>query len=75
MKTTVYLVLDKKGVVRHTKKPPSLQGDQRAVAIDIEVDDTVFEYSFMRTSMTITEDDIIEPSLEVQLIHDVEKRL
>ena len=69
MKDTCYLVLNKHGVKRLTKKPPALNGDERAVAIVIDVADEIFNYTFMKTELTITEEDVIEPSMEVQLLH------
>ncbi|MBT8448970.1 MAG: hypothetical protein KJO69_04735 [Gammaproteobacteria bacterium] len=69
MKDTCYLVLNESGVKRMTKKPPSLQGDERCVAVAVKVDDSIFTYSFMKTELTIGEDDVIEPSMEVQLLH------
>jgi len=73
MKTTVYLVMTVNGVERMTKKPPALRGNERSVAIEINVDDSIFEYSFMKTSLDIKEDDVLEPSLDVQLLHSVNK--
>jgi len=66
---TIYIVMDKGGCRRMTKKPPNLAGDQRTVAIDIKVDDEVFDYTFMKSSLEITEGDVVTPSLEVELNH------
>ena len=69
MKDNVYLIMDVGGVKRSTKKPPKLNGNERSVMIEVEVDDSVFEYSFMKTSLKIEEDDVTEPTLNVQLLH------
>lgn len=75
MNTTVYLVMNVYGVKRMTKNPPALRGDERSVAIEINVDDSIFEYSFMKTTLNIEEDDVIEPSLDIQLLHDADLKL
>ncbi len=62
------------GIKRLTKKPPrTLEGNERSILLEVNVDDSVFDYSFMKTSLTIKEDDVIEPSLEVQLLHANDK--
>ena len=73
MKDTVYLVMDVGGIRRMAKKPPKLSGNERSVAIEVNVADEIFEYTFMKSSLTITEDDVIEPTMEVQLLHNVDK--
>ncbi|MCK5017273.1 MAG: hypothetical protein KAS32_09380 [Candidatus Peribacteraceae bacterium] len=69
MKDTAYLVLGVDGIKRLTKKPPKLNGDERSVAIVVNVADEVFDYTFMKAELTIEEDDVIEPTLDVQLLH------
>ena len=69
MKDTCYLVLTQDGVKRLTKKPPALHGDERAVAIVVDVADEIFNYTFMKAELKIDEEDVIEPSMEVQLLH------
>jgi hypothetical protein len=69
MKDNIFFVMDIDGVKRMTKKPPKLAGDERSVMISVEVEDSVFDYSFMKSKLTIKEDDVLEPSLEVQLLH------
>jgi len=73
MKEDIYIVMDINGCRRMTKKPPKLAGHERSVLMSIEVEDEVFDYSFMKTSLTIKGDDVVEPSLEVQLLHANEK--
>ena len=73
MKDTVYLTMDIKGVRRMSKKPPKLAGDERSVAIEVNVDDAIFEYTFMKTELNVDENNIIEPSLDVQLLHANDK--
>lgn len=73
MKAEIYLVMDIDGVRKLTHRPPKLAGNQRSVMISVDVDDSVFDYSFMKTSLKITEDDVEEPTLEVQLIHANDK--
>lgn len=65
----IYLKMNVNGCTGMTKKPPRLLGDERAIAIDIKVDDSVFEYTFMRSTLEVTEDDVVTPSLEVELKH------
>lgn len=69
----IYLIMKKSGVIKMTKKPPKLEGDERSVLININVEDDIFEYTFMRTELTVTQDDVMEPTLEVQLLHAHDK--
>lgn len=73
MKDTVYLVMDVGGIRRMAKKPPKLAGNERSVAIEVSVADEIFEYTFMKSSLTITENDVQEPTMEVQLLHSHDK--
>jgi len=73
MEDTVYLVMDIGGVRRMAKKPPKLAGNERSVAIEINVADEIFEYTFMKSTLTVTEDDVMEPSMEIQLLHNIDK--
>jgi len=72
MKDKVYLIMDIKGVRRISKKPPKLSGNERSVCIDINVDDSIFEYTFMRTELNVKQEDVIEPSMDIQLVHHLE---
>ena len=69
MKETVYLVMDVGGVRRMAKKPPKLAGNERSVAIDISVDDAIFDYTFMKSSLVINEEDVQTPDLEIEVAH------
>lgn len=73
MKDSVYLVMSVDGVKRMTKKPPKLAGNERSVEITVNVEDSIFDYTFMKTELTVKEDDVLEPSLEVQLEHSYDK--
>ena len=55
------------------KKPPALKGDERSIAIAINVSDSIFDYTFMKTELTVKEGDVITPSLEVELLHANDK--
>jgi hypothetical protein len=69
MKDQVFLVLNPDGIQRMTKKAPKLAGNERSVAIAVNVPDKVFEYTFMKAEINIDEDQVIEPELDVQLLH------
>ena len=69
MKDTVYLVINPDGIKRMTKKAPKLAGDERSIAIEVNVPDSIFEYTFMKAEINVDEDQVIEPELDVQLLH------
>lgn len=69
MKETVYLTMNVDGVKRMTKKPPKLAGNERSIAIVVNIPDSVFEYTFMKAEINVDEDQVIEPELDVQLLH------
>ena len=73
MQSSIFLVLSKKGVIRLAKKAPKLNGDERSVMIDISVDDSIFDYTFLKTNLDIKEDDVITPSLSVEVNHSLDK--
>ena len=73
MEETIYIVMDVNGCRRMAKKPPKLSGNERSVAITVKVDDEIFDYTFMKSELTITEDDVVTPSLEVELAHSFNK--
>ena len=56
-----------------SKKAPKLNGDERSVMIDISVDDSIFDYTFLKTNLDIKEDDVITPSLSVEVNHSLDK--
>jgi len=69
MKEIIYIKMNIEGCRGMYKKPPALKGDERSIAIAINVSDSIFDYTFMKTELTIDEDDVITPSLEVELVH------
>lgn len=73
MRDKLFLVMTKKGVQRMSKRPPKLAGNERSVEIMVNVDDSIFEYTFMKTELNIKEEDVLEPTLEVQVMHANEK--
>lgn len=73
MEDTIYIIMSTSGCKRMSKKPPKLAGDERSVAISIKVDDEIFDYTFMKSELVIKEDDVITPSLEVEVLHAHEK--
>lgn len=73
MQDKVFLVMDAKGIRRMSKRAPKLAGNERSVEISINVDDNIFEYTFMKTELNIKEEDVLEPTLEVQLLHANDK--
>ena len=69
MEEIIYIKMNADGCKGMYKKPPALKGDERSVAISIKVSDSIFDYTFMKTELTIDENDVITPSLEVELNH------
>lgn len=69
MEEIIYIKMRADGCRGMYKKPPALKGDERSIAISISVSDAIFDYTFMKTSLEIKEDDVVTPSLEVEVMH------
>lgn len=67
MKDAVYLVADENGVVRMTKRVPSLYRQEVAVKIAVTIPDGCFRSSVFTASVDVPEDRVIQPHIEVDV--------
>lgn len=65
MKDKVYLVADPYGVLRMTKREPSLNRGEVAVRVTVTVPDGVFKQPIIGVVVDVPEDRVIEPVAEV----------
>jgi len=75
VKDSCYLVLSIDGIKTMKKRPPTMAGNERAIEVSIEAPDELFEYSFIRKEILITEEDMIEPNVAVQVLHHHKEKL
>lgn len=74
MKDRCYLVLSEDGgIVSMKKRPPSLKGNERAIIVEVIAPSEFFEYNFITKTVEIEKDDMIEPDVEVQIRHSVNR--
>lgn len=72
MKDTVYLVTDASGVVRMTKRAPSLYRNEVAVRLTVQVPDSAFRSLEVSAILDVPEDRVILPGVEVDVAEDPE---
>jgi hypothetical protein len=65
MKDTVFLAVDRSGVVRMTKRWPSLSRDEIGVKITVNVPDTAFRSPVIAASLDVPEDRTIQPDIDI----------
>lgn len=67
MKSTCYLVLDRKGVDRMTKRPPDLYAGEVAVKVTVVADDRHFRQPYAEASLELSEKHLITPEVDVEV--------
>ena len=70
MKDTCYLIADRYGVKRLTKRPPSLSRNEIGVAVKITIPDSAFRSPFITTSLDVPEDSVIQPIVEMEIVEE-----
>lgn len=65
MKDTVFLVADVFGVVRMTKRQPTLKRDEAAVRLSITIPDGCFKSPIISVGLDVPEDRVVQPSADV----------
>lgn len=68
MKTTFYIVLNKRGPVRMTKNSPSLARDEIAVGLKLTVPENVFRNPTVMAEIEIPERAILVPQVHAEVI-------
>lgn len=61
MKQEIWLIADKYGVQRMTKRAPSLARQEVAVAVTISIPDTAFRAPTLRAAVEVRDDQIVYP--------------
>ena len=67
MKASVYLIADRKGVVRMTKTRPALHRQEIAVQLNITIPDSSFLAPFLTASLNVAESQVIQPIVELEI--------
>lgn len=65
VKDVCYLVLQKSGIVKMAKKPPSLLGHQVAVKLVVQMPDSHFADRFVQASINVPEGAVIHPQVHI----------
>lgn len=66
MKDAVYLVADANGVVRMTKRQPSLYRQEVAVKVTVSIPDNCFRSWVFGASVEVPDDRVIQPEISVE---------
>lgn len=67
MKDTVFLVTDSSGVVRMTKRAPSLYRNEVAVRLTVQVPDSAYRSLQVSATLDVPEERVILPEIEVDV--------
>lgn len=67
MKTYVYLVMSRAGVVSMRKSKPYLTSGQIAIKLDVEVSDKFFERFVPSATLKVADHQVIQPDIEVKV--------
>ena len=67
MKDTCYLVIDERGVQALRKTRPDLSSGQVAIRLHVNVSDRFFHRAIPTAELTVPDDFVIEPMIEVEL--------
>lgn len=67
MKAKFYVVFDRTGAQRMTKKyAPSMYREEVAVGITVTIPDSVFREPIINATITVAEDQVILPPIEIE---------
>jgi hypothetical protein len=68
MRASCYLVLDRRGVVRMTKRQPELYAGEIAVKVNVSAADAHFRDPYAEASIEIGDDHLIRPEVDVTVV-------
>ena len=68
MKTTAYIVLNRRGAARLTKGKPHLARDEIAIGLRLEVPDSAFLAPIVLADLTVPDHAVIVPEVSVELV-------
>lgn len=66
MKSTVYLIADRFGVTRMTKRWPSLGRDEIAVEIKVTIPDGAFKSPVLSAVLDVVDGQVIQPTVTLE---------
>lgn len=67
MKAKIYLIADRRGVQRMTKKAPDLFRGELAIAVNVVVPDSAFREPILTANLAVPEDAVIHPVIEMEV--------
>lgn len=67
MRDTVYLVLNPEGVVRMTKRWPSLAREEVGVQVRVTIPDNSFKAPILAATLDIPPDRVIQPTIAIEV--------
>lgn len=68
MKTTAYLILNRKGPVFIRKNKPSLRRDEIAVGIRLDIPDSAFRSPIIMADLKVPDHAVIVPEITVEVL-------
>lgn len=68
MKDRIYLVANCSGVVRMTKRPPSLHREEVAISVSVSIPDGVFRHPIIAVTLDVPEDRVIQPTADLEVL-------
>lgn len=70
MKDAIYIIMERSGARRMTKSRPKLNGGQIAIRLRLEVSNKFFDRFMPEAFISIPDDVVIEPEVEVDLLEE-----
>lgn len=67
MKTKVFLIATRKGVMRLTKTPPRLSRDEIGVSLTITIPDEAFRSPLISATLDVAEGSVMQPEIIVEM--------
>ena len=65
MQDYFFIVVDRDGVRKMTKKEPPLKSFERAIKLNITIPDDVFEITYITANINVKQEDIMSPEIEI----------
>lgn len=68
MKDVVYLISDAHGIVRMTKRAPSLARNEIGIMVAITIPATAFKAPYVQALLVVPEEAVIQPAVEMTVV-------
>lgn len=75
MRVRFYLTISKGGSVKATKRPPGLDWDEVAMAMDLTLPDALFQKPALRAVVTVPDEAAAPAEIEADVQHQVEEAI